>query len=169
MSRLRSLPPVRIRKSAEIHATAGTTRRTAAGTSSGASAHIGDGNVSSTARHFKAKTAAITAVTGNINCPGIQVLELLRHLFFPPVPIASTSIMVADPTTIPMEVRITLNLFCDRFSHTRRNISDNLIFYFFPSIDLTFPQVSALLRNAAFDQYGISFCNISGDLHIRVI
>lgn len=165
MSRLRSLPPVRIRKSAEIHATAGTTRRTAAGTS----AHICDGNVSSTARHFKAKTAAITAVTGNINCPGIQVLELLRHLFFPPVPIASTSIMVADPTTIPMEVRITLNLFCDRFNHTRRNISDNLIFYFFPSIDLTFPQVSALLRNAAFDQYGISFCNISGDLHVRTI
>ena len=37
------------------------------------------------------------------------------------------------------------------------------------SIDLTFPQVSALLRNAAFDQYGISFCNISGDLHIRAI
>ena len=69
-------------KSAEIHATAGTTRRTAAGTSSGISAHIGDGNASSTARHFKAKTAAVTAVTGNINCPGIQVLELLRHLFF---------------------------------------------------------------------------------------
>ena len=101
--------------------------------------------------------------------PAFRFLNCSATSSFPPVPIASTSIMVADPTTIPMEVRITLNLFCDRFSHTRRNISDNLIFYFFPSIDLTFPQVSALLRNAAFDQYGISFCNISGDLHVRTI
>ena len=55
--------------------------------------------------------------------PAFRFLNCSATSSFPPVPIASTSIMVADPTTIPMEVRITLNLFCDRFSHTRRNIS----------------------------------------------
>ena len=48
-----------------------------------ASAHIGNGNASSAARHIKGKTAAvITAVTGNVNGSGIQILELFRHFFF---------------------------------------------------------------------------------------
>ena len=59
--------------------------------------------------------------------PAFRFLNCSATSSFPPVPMASTIMIVAEPTTIPMEVRITLNLFCERFSQTSLKISDNFI------------------------------------------
>ena len=58
--------------------------------------------------------------------PAFRFLNCSATSSLPPVPIAMTSIIVAAPTTIPKLVRITFDLFWDKFSHTNLKISDIL-------------------------------------------
>ena len=59
--------------------------------------------------------------------PAFRFLNCSATSICPPFPIARTSIIVAEPAIMPMDVNRTLDLFCARFSHTSRNISPSLI------------------------------------------
>ncbi|GFI24751.1 hypothetical protein IMSAGC011_03555 [Lachnospiraceae bacterium] len=61
--------------------------------------------------------------------PALRFLNCSATSNFPPVPMASTIIIVAEPTMIPTEVRITLNLFWERLIITSLNNSEILMFH----------------------------------------